>query len=155
MFTGFRQTNDLFQQWKGNENSLVAVLGYPRKQDESDKEHIYSEIRLLHTSYRDGIPNVSFLKSDMEILALLRHHKLATRFVPLDIENGNMETLCNMSKAIDEWLRAQAMPVAISEIQNLFSAQSLKQTLSPEQQKTDAKFKKENFDLINWFIVSK
>jgi len=155
VYTGFRLFNDLFQPWKGNENSLVAVLGFPRKQDESDKEHIYSEIRLLHTSYRDGVPNVSFLKSDMEILTLLRHHKTSNRFVPVDIENGNKEALRLLSKAIDDWLRAQAMPAAINEIQNLFSAQSLQQTLSPEQQKTEAKFKKENFDLINWFIVSK
>jgi len=155
VYTGFRLFNELFQPWKGNENSLVAVLGYPRKKDESDKEHIYSEIRLLHTSYRDGIPNVSFLKSDMEILALLRHHKTSDRFVPVDIENGNKDALHHLSKAIDDWLRAQAMPTAINEIQNLFSAHSLHQTLSPEQQKTEAKFRAENFDLINWFIVSK
>ena len=155
VFTGFRQSNDLFTKWKGNENSLVAVLGYPRKQFEADKDHIYSEIRLLHTSFRDNRPNVTFLQSDIEILSLLRYHKINPRFVPKYIENGNKEVLSSMARAIDDWLKKQVMPTAINEIQNLFSLNATNQSISPEQQKLEDKFKKENFDLITWFVITK
>jgi hypothetical protein len=154
VYTGFRQFADLFQNVRLNENSLVAVLGYPRKPDDSDKNHIYSEIRLMHTSYRNGQPNVQFLKNDMEILAFLRHHKLANRLVSEKVEKGDSQTLADLSNAVSDWLKAQAMPSAVADIQNLFAGNTVP-TISPEQQKAEEKFRKENFDLITWFVISK
>jgi len=40
------------------------------------------------------------------------------------------------------------------KIQNLFSGNTTKQTISPEQQKLEEKFRKENFDLITWFVIT-
>jgi hypothetical protein len=154
VFTGFRQFADLFRNVNLNENSLVAVFGYPHKPDDSDKNHIYDEIRLIHTSYRNGQPNVQFLKNDMEILAFLRYHKFANRFVPEKVEKGDNQTFTDLSKAISDWLHAQVMPTAVAEIQNLFAGNSVP-TITPEQQKLEIKFQKENFDLITWFVVSK
>jgi superfamily II DNA or RNA helicase len=160
VFTGFRLSGNLFQNWQIGENSLVAVLGYPRRPDDNDKEHIYSEIYLLHTSFRNGKPNVSFLKKDMEILALLRHHKLMPRYLPTDFEDGdktglNKTMLSNMSRAITDWLESQREPTAINEIQNLFSKNLNTQLISPNQQKIEEKFKAEKFDLITWFVITK
>jgi hypothetical protein len=155
VYTGFRQFADLFQNVRLNENSLIAVLGYPRKPDDSDKNHIYSEIRLMHTSYRNGQPNVQFLKNDMEILAFLRHHKLANRLVPEKVEKGDSQTLADLSNAVSDWLKAQANPVAIEQIQNLFTGNTAPTIIVPGQKKVEEKFKAENFDLINWFVISK
>ena len=148
VFTGFRQFADLFQNVNLNENSLVAVLGYPRKPDDTDKNHIYSEIRLMHTSYRNEQPNVQFLKNDMEILALLRHHKQADRLVPEKVEKGDKQTLNNLSKAIADWIKAQAMPTITNSLWD-------DAPILPEQKKIEDKFQKENFDLITWFVISK
>ncbi|MDR2763380.1 MAG: phospholipase D-like domain-containing protein [Planctomycetaceae bacterium] len=155
VFTGFRLSNNLFQNWNYNENSLVAVLGYPRKPDENDKDYKYNEIYLLHTSYRDGVPNVSFLQNDMEILAFLRHHKLANRCVPKDIENCDKTVIANLSKAVNDWLQSQIPNVAADQLQNLFTGIIDPIIISTEPNKIEEKFKAENFDLINWFIISK
>jgi ERCC4-related helicase len=154
VFTGFRQLNDLFQPWKASENSLIAVLGYPCRPDGA-ADHVYEEIRLLHSSYRNGKRNTSFLQNDMEILALLRHHKFANRFVPKEVENGDSVVIANLSKAVSDWLQAQAMPVAVNQIQDLFSGNISPLKIAPEQKKTEEKFKAENFDLITWFVVTK
>ncbi|MDR0750924.1 MAG: DEAD/DEAH box helicase family protein [Tannerellaceae bacterium] len=148
VYTGFRQFADLFQSVNLNENSLIAVLGYPRKPDDSDKDYKYDEIRLLHTSYRDGQANVSFLKNDMEILAFLRYHKSANRFVPEKVEKGDKQTLTDLSQAITDWLKAQAMPTITNSLWD-------NTPISPEQKKIEDKFQKENFDLITWFVISK
>jgi hypothetical protein len=154
VYTGFRQIADLFQQVNLHEDSLVAVLGYPRKPDDSDKNHVYQEIRLMHTSCRNGAPNVQLLKNDVEILAFLRHHKHADRFVPQEVERGNPQTLHNLSNALAEWIHAQAQPAAVEQIHNLFAG-NMAPVILPEQKKTEEKYQKENFDLITWFIISK
>jgi ERCC4-related helicase len=148
VYTGFRQFADLFQNVSLNENSLIAVLGYPRKPDDSDRNHIYNEIRLMHTSYRNGQPNVQFLKNDMEILAFLRYHKLVNRLVPEKVEKGDMPTLNDLSKAISDWLKAQALPTITNTLWD-------NTPISPEKKKIEEKFQKENFDLITWFVISK
>ena len=154
VYTGFRQIADLFKQVNLHEDSLVAVLGYPRKPDDSDKNHVYQEIRLMHTSCRNGAPNVQLLKNDVEILAFLRHHKHADRFVPQEVERGNPQTLHNLSNALAEWIHAQAQPAAVEQIHNL-CAGNMAPVILPEQKKTEEKYQKENFDLITWFIISK
>jgi hypothetical protein len=90
----------------------------------------------------------------MEILAFLRHHKLANRLVPEKVEKGDNQTLAYLSNAVSDWLKAQAMPSAVADIQDLFAGNSVP-TMSPEQQKAEEKFRKENFDLITWFVISK
>jgi ERCC4-related helicase len=151
VFTGFKYRH--FQPWQTSENSLVAVLGYPRRPDDA-ADHVYDEIRLLHSSYRNGNENISFLQNDMEILALLRHHKSANRYVPKEIESGDKAVIANLSKAVSDWLQSQATPVAVNQIQDLFSGNISPLKITPEQKKTEEKFKAENFDLINWFVIS-
>jgi hypothetical protein len=83
----------------------------------------------------------------MEILAFLRHHKLANRLVPEKVEKGDNQTLAYLSNAVSDWLKAQVMPVISGGLWD-------DAPISPEQQKIEEKFRKENFDLITWFVVS-
>ena len=79
---------------------------------------------------------------------------MESRYVPDNIENGNTEILQRLSDTIKNWVNNQVTPVAISEIQDLFRGDVTPQKISPEQKKLEEKFKGENFDLINWFIIS-
>ena len=97
---------------------------------------------------------MTVLKNNQEILSLLRNHKLENRFVPQNIEKGDKQILEKLSNSINNWLKAQATPVAVNQIQDLFSGNVTPQKLSPEQKKLEDKFRSENFDLINWFIIS-
>ncbi|MBI4645914.1 MAG: helicase [Bacteroidia bacterium] len=151
VFTGFKFRPN--KKWNEMPDSIVAVLGYPGKPDEST-DHIYDEILLLHQAYQNGSNSKLVLNNNQEILTLLRNHKLENRFVPQDIEKGEKIVLEKLSKAVGDWVKAQAAPVAVNQIQGLFTGEITPQKISPEQKKLEDKFKKENFDLINWFIIS-
>ena len=152
VFTGFKfRTN---KKWETIPDSIVAVLGYPGKPDEST-EHIYDEIHLLHQPIAEGAKTESMvLKNNQEILSLLRYHKMEHRYVPQNIDKGDQKVLAKLAASIGSWVKNQTTPVAINEIQNLFTGDTTPQKISPEQKKLEDKFKSENFDLINWFIIS-
>jgi hypothetical protein len=151
VFTGFKFRPN--KKHASMTNSIVAVLGYPSRVEDA-KDHIYSEIHILHQPI-DANQTSSTLQNRQEILNLLRYHKEENRYVPNEIEKSNPDELEKLSKAIGNWLNAQVSPMAINEIQNLFSNTANIKTISPERQKLEEKFKAENFDLITWFIITK
>lgn len=155
VFTGFKfRTN---KKWETMPDSIVAVLGYPGKPDEST-DYIYNEIHLLHQPITDGGKAATLvLKNNQEILSLLRYHKMEHRYVPQNIDKGDKKVLEKLSVSIGNWIKNQTTPVAINEIQNLFTGDTTPQSRkigTPEQKKLEDKFRSENFDLINWFIIS-
>lgn len=151
VYTGFRFKPN--RKWSDLPHSIVAVLGYPKRPGEV-KEHVYTELQLLHQSLEDGKKKTVVLSNNQEILTLLRHHKFETRYVPKAIENADKQALQKLSQAIGQWLNAQAAPQAVQQIQSFFSGDLSPQRISPDQKKLEDKFKSENFDLINWFIIS-
>ena len=152
VFTGFYFRPN--KKWSAISDSIVAVLGYPRKPDESI-DHIYDEIHLLHQPFADDSKTTTtVLKNNQEILSLLRNHKMEDRLVPQNIEDGDKKVLEKLSASIGNWVNAQATPVAVNQIQSLFTGDTTPQKISPDQKKLEDKFKSENFDLINWFIIS-
>lgn len=155
VFTGFFFRPN--RKWKSIPDSIVAALGYPARPDES-ADHIYKEIHLLHQPISpEGKASAIVLNNNQEILTLLRNHKLENRFVPHNIETGENEVLTRLSDAISLWIASQAAPVAVNQIQDLFTGNINPQSpswISPGQKKLEEKFRKENFDLINWFIIS-
>src|SRR6218665_830382 len=72
VFTGFKFKPD--KKWQAMPESIVAVLGYPKRPDEASN-HAYEEIHLLHQSMEDGKSRKPALNSRQEILTLLRNHK--------------------------------------------------------------------------------
>jgi superfamily II DNA or RNA helicase len=151
VYTGFKFRPN--KKWSSMPNSIVAVLGFPKRPDETTT-HVYEEIHLLHQTYEGEKKSSVLLNNNQEILALLRYHKLENRFVPSAIEKGENEIIDKLSSAIGNWIKSQTTPVAISQIQDLFTGDKAPQKISPEQKKLEDKFKAENFDLINWFIIS-
>jgi len=152
VFTGFQFCPN--KKWEAMPDSIVAVLGYPRKPDEGT-DHIYKEIHLLQQPFTEDHKAITMvLKNNQEILTLLRSHKMEHRFIPQNIEKGDKEVLEKLSKSINTWITAQTTPVAINQIQSLFTCDTTPKKISPDQKKLEDKFKSENFDLINWFIIS-
>ncbi|KAF5028422.1 hypothetical protein DSECCO2_659190 [anaerobic digester metagenome] len=84
----------------------------------------------------------------------MRHHKLEIRYVPKQIENADKDIVQKLSDSVSHWVKSQAMPVAVNQIQNMFTGDITPKKISPEQKKLEDKFKTENFDLINWFVIS-
>jgi superfamily II DNA or RNA helicase len=141
------------RKWPSMPDSIVAVLGYPKRPDEA-LDHVYDEIHLLHQNIEDGKSGKLVLSNNQEILTLLRNHKLEPRYVPKNIDKGDKATLNKLADAISNWIKSQATPVALNQIQDLFTGDVTPNKISPEQKKIEEKFKAENFDLINWFVIS-
>lgn len=151
VFTGFKFRPN--KKWQTLPESIVAVLGYPKRPDEAIN-HVYDEIHLLHQSLEDGKSGKLILNNNQEILTLLRNHKLEARFVPQNIDKADPLVLDKLAAAVNDWLESQATPVAVNQIRDLFSGVAAPKKISPEQKKLEDKFKSENFDLINWFVIS-
>ena len=150
IYTGFKCL--AHEKWKNIESSLIAVLGYPRRPDGAI-DHTYQEIHLAH---QPTVPNANALtlKNHQEILNLLRFHKFQPRYVPNDVENAHAETLETLAHALHTWIQAQAQPVAIHQIQDLFLGHTSPTSFTLQEQKVEEKFTPENFDLICWFILT-
>ncbi len=151
VFTGFKFKPN--QKWREMPESIVAVLGYPRRPDDTTN-HVYSEMFLLHQPLDGSKKKVSNLSNNQEVLTLLRYHKFENRHVPSRIEKGDKDALKQLSDSLGQWLKEQAGPVAVTQIQSLFSGDATPQKINPDQKKVEEKFRKENFDLINWFIIT-
>ncbi len=151
VFTGFKFKPN--KKWTSMPNSIVAVLGYPKRPDDV-ADHVYQEIYLLHQPIDGGNADNLVLKNNQEILTFLRHHKLEDRYVPKNIDDGDKTALNKLAQAISDWIKAQVTPIAVNQIQELFKGDIIPKTISPEQKKLEEKFKAENFDLINWFVIS-
>jgi len=150
VFSGFKFKPT--KKWTEMPDSIIAVLGYPKRPDEVTN-HVYEEIHLLHQSFDDKAKGI-LLNNNQEILALLRHHKLELRYVPKQIENADKDIIQKLSDTVSYWVKSQAMPVAVNQIQNMFSGDIAPKKISTEQKKLEDKFKPENFDLINWFVIT-
>jgi superfamily II DNA or RNA helicase len=150
IYTGFKCL--AHEKWKNIESSLIAVLGYPRRPDGAI-DHTYQEIHLAH---QPTVPNANALtlKNHQDILNLLRFHKFQPRYVPNDVENAHAETLETLAHALHTWIQAQAQPVAIHQIQDLFFGHTSPTSFTLQEQKVEEKFTPENFDLICWFILT-
>ena len=79
---------------------------------------------------------------------------METRFVPRNIEQGDSVILSKIANSVSQWVENQAAPVSVNQIQDLFSGTLPPQKISPTQKKLEDKYKKDNFDLINWFVIS-
>lgn len=151
VFSGFKFKPT--KKWQEISNSIVAVLGYPKRPDEA-LNHVYDEIHLLHQNIENGQKGKLVLNNNQEILSLLRNHKLQERYVPKDIDKGDKEVLSKLANAVETWIDSQVTSTAVNQIQDLFTGDSTPKKYSPDQKKIEEKFKIENFDLINWFVIS-
>ena len=154
VFTGFKFKAT--KKWKQMPESIVAVLGYPKKPDDDTVEHTYKEIHLLHQPVASNEKAASkiVLSNNQEILTLLRNHKMEHRYVPQAVEKGEANVLQQLSGAVTDWLKSQVPGKAVNEIQDLFAGTISPQKISSEQKRLEVKFNANNFDLINWFIIS-
>jgi ERCC4-related helicase len=146
IFTGFKAVPG--KKYTELPKGIIALLGYPKKPDESDS-HTYKEFHLLYSNNK----GFSTYNNNQEILGILRNHKKKPRLVAEDVEKGDKKALQWLSAKIKEWIEGQVPKKAIDEIHKLFTEGAPKKK-STEEKRLEAKFKPDNFDLITWFVVS-
>ena len=147
VFSGFKLGADAKEPIP---ESLVAVLGYPRRKP-GDVKTPYSRLYLMLQPVGNALAEWKELPTGT-ILSFLRKHRLEETYLPDGIAHGDVETLNKLSQTIKNWMAAKTPQEIKKTLSGLFSGQT-------KAKKTDTKiediFKPENFDLIAWEYISR
>lgn len=151
IFSGFVNQAEQFPDMP---ESLVALVGYPKK-PEGKKEHHYSELYIMcqPVDAQEAATYQEINKAD--VLEFLRRNKKADRYVPQWIIENDTERVSRLSDVLKTWMKAKVNTEGRIIIKDLFSSTK---TIKQQPRLTvnvDEKFKIENFDLIVWEYVSK
>lgn len=156
IFSGFRFDDTLFEKIP---ESLVAVVGYPRRKQGSNKP--YTELYLMCQPMDTHLPATYQELNRAEILEFLRTNKSQERYVPDWIESNDSERISKLSEILKEWMKSKVPQQATSIILDIAKSHKAGGLFAnPKKKDTkgkllEEKFKIENFDLIVWEYVSK
>lgn len=129
--------------------SLVAVLGYPRRKP-GDVKTPYSRLYLMLQPVGNAPAEWTELPTGA-ILSFLRNHRSTETYLPEGIAKGDIAALETLSQTIKDWMAAKKPKEVKVTLGGLFAG-------TTKVKKSDAKiedvFKAENFDLIAWEYVS-
>ena len=156
IFSGFRFDDTLFEKIP---ESLVAVVGYPRRKQGSNKP--YTELYLMCQPVDTHLPATYQELNRAEILEFLRTNKNQERYVPDWIESNDNERISKLSGILKEWMKSKVPQQATSIILDIAKSHKAGGLFAnPKKKDTkskllEEKFKIENFDLIVWEYVSK
>ena len=134
--------------------SLVGVIGYPRREEGSNKP--YREIYLMCQPVDKSKPGVYRELNRAEILEFLRQNKSASRFVPEWIELGDNERLCRLQAIMQDWMKNQVPKQATASVLTLLRSNKFTKKFKPSANDglLEDKFRTENFDLIVWEYIT-
>lgn len=150
VFSGFRFEDSLFAKIP---ESLVAVIGYPRRKQGSKKP--YTELYLMCQPVDTHLPATYQELNRAEILEFLRANKNNERYVPEWIEANDSERISKLSAILKEWMKMKAPKQAVSTIKDLLHSKKVSIKKTDGSETVEEKFKLENFDLIVWEYVTK
>lgn len=150
IFSGFRFDDTLFEKIP---ESLVAVVGYPRRKQGSNKP--YTELYLMCQPVDIHLPATYQELNRAEILEFLRANKNQERYVPDWIESNDNERISKLSGILKEWMKMKAPKQAVSNIKNMLRSKKVETKPKISSETVENKFKLENFDLIVWEYVTK
>lgn len=150
IFSGFCFNDTLFEKIP---ESLVAVVGYPRRKQGSNKP--YTELYLMCQPVDTHLPATYQELNRAEILEFLRANKNQERYVPDWIESNDNERISKLSGILKEWMKMKAPKQAVSNIKNMLRSKKVETKPKISSETVENKFKLENFDLIVWEYVTK
>lgn len=148
VFSGFKNLSKDFQNIP---ESLVALVGYPKKQ-EGEKNHTYSELYIICQPV-DGDPDWKEINK-ADVLEFLRKNKKANRNVPSWITDNDTERISRLSNVLKDWMKLKAPQQAVNNIKDKLNRKNISSPADKKQQLLEEKFQLKNFDLIVWEYVT-
>lgn len=147
VFTGFKIRST--QKERPLPQGIIALLRYKHTPPGEKPEHF-----LLYASADSG----THLLNHHDVLGILKRHKKDNRYVPAAIERSDESALAGLAAQIGAWLDKKAGKQAEAGIRDLFEFglpdTPTEKEKTKDQRLLEEKFRKENFDLITWFILS-
>ena len=150
IFTGFKNENTLFEHIP---ESLVAVIGYPKRESASDR---YREIYLMcQPADKSQAPTFTEMNR-AEILDFLRKNRMQNRYLPEWIDKPQNERIAKLQAIVQQWMNEKVPQQATNAILQIAqSRRGINLAAKQDGVRLEEKFKRENFDLIAWEYVSK
>ena len=150
IFTGFKNEDTLFEHIP---ESLVAVVGYPKRESASDR---YREIYLMcQPADRSQAPTFTEMNR-AEVLDFLRKNRLRDRHIPEWIDKPQNERIAKLQAIVQTWMEEKVPQQATNAILQIAqSRKGAKPAAKGDGIRLEDKFKREKFDLIAWEYVSK
>ena len=152
IFTGFRNEDTLFEKIP---ESLVAVIGYPRRESSKDR---YREIYLMcQPADKSKAPQFTEMNR-AEILDFLRKNRLRDRYLPDWIEKPDNEHIQKLQAIVQQWMEEKVPQQATNTILQIAQSRkgiNLAKKAGVGGERLEDKFKRENFDLIAWEYITK
>ncbi len=145
IYTGFNGKGEICP-----EKGMIALLGFPARPSGAEG-FTYRDHELIYINLKGK----ALLLNDKEVLDALAKHKEEIRFVPKAVDQGEPDSIKELSDALDTWFNTQAGgPATQAVLEKLIGGsktviQEIKTDGAPSK-----KYRKENFDLVTWFIVS-
>lgn len=153
VFSGFQNQSP---DYPDIPDSLVALVGYPKK-PEGKKEHHYTELYIM-LQPENADPEWKEVNK-AEVLEFLRKNKNAERNVPQWITGNDTDRISRLSDVLKQWMQTKAPAVAVQKSKDRLKRKHAKPDVAIEAnakaQLLEEKFKLENFDLIVWEYVTK
>ena len=150
IFTGFKNEDTLFEHIP---ESLVAVIGYPKRESASDR---YREIYLMcQPADKSQAPTFTEMNR-AEILEFLRKNRLQNRYLPDWIDKPQKERIAKLQAIVQEWMEEKVPQQATNAILQIAqSRRGINLAAKQDGVRLEDKFRRENFDLIAWEYVCK
>lgn len=150
VFSGF--VNEA-EQFPDMPESLVALVGYPKK-PEGKRQHHYTELYIMcqPVDPQEAATYQEVNKAD--VLEFLRRNKKANRYMPEWVMAKDDERISRLSDVLKQWMRQKAGTEGRVIIRDLFSSTKLISEQPRLTVNVDEKFRTENFDLIVWEYVT-
>ena len=148
IYSGFRIDSEQFPDIP---ESIVAVLGYPHREEGSTKryERVYLMCQPVDSKHSPLIKEFN----QAEVLEFLRQNKKSERVVPKWIESSNSEKIKKVSVVLKEWMRNQLTTEVAAGMKDMHRLIAKRKAGIPITL-IDDKFQLEKFDLIVWDYVS-
>ena len=152
IFTGFKNEDTLFEHIP---ESLVAVIGYPKRESASDR---YREIYLMcQPADKSKAPQFTEMNR-AEILDFLRKNRLRDRYLPDWIDKPQNERIQKLQAIVQQWMEEKVPQQATNAILQIAQSRkgiNLAKKAGVGGERLEDKFKRENFDLIAWEYITK
>ena len=147
VFSGFKLEPNLFERVP---ESLVAVLGYPRRQP-GDYKTPYKRLYVMLQPAGKAPAEWKELSTG-GVLTFLRQNKQAQTSLPDWILKGDSAMIGSLSKIINDWMTLKKPAEVKQVLKGVFTGQT---KAKKDDKKVEDVFKLENFDLIAWEYVSR
>jgi len=149
VFSGFKLINKLRTDYN---SGIIALIGNPRKPQSAGRNYSYAKKELIYIDKKGE----KFIINNVDALNFLKQNKNQKRYVPVNIEKGNEETLNTYIDLIKKWMDKRTGKQAEQNIISLLQGASAKKVKKSKKEKyLEDLYDSDNWDLITWFVVSK